>query len=244
MQTPDPSQLVKPGHIFPVIAKNGGVLVRSAIPEALIDIATGSGFSDATLFLDILDSSGDLAKRDFVLDMAKLHNLPLLSISDVVRERLIKEPLVERIAETRLPLATGELFRGVAYRSVLDGGEHLAVVKGEIKSDEPCLVRVQVEDRFSDIFGGVDKDARVSITSTLELIEDHSCGVLLYLRKDSSHESRRISGASMREYGLGARILRDLGVTKINLISSTTPNISGLGNFGLEIVGYSPLFKV
>jgi 3,4-dihydroxy 2-butanone 4-phosphate synthase/GTP cyclohydrolase II len=246
---PHPRSLVKPGHIFPVPTKTGGSLVKAEIPEAALDAVTLAGFSDAALFVDLLDPHGAFITGENVAKWAKDAGIPLISISEIIRYRLIKEPLVTKIAEASLPTKNGGELKAIAYRSSINNVEHIALVKGALAKDRPVLTRVQVENTLSDVFGGGEPPTKHQITDALAALEEHESGVLLYLRRASlgesfdstsiesslhSHETRE--STRMREYGVGAQILRDLGVSQIELLSSTKRNLIGLDTFGIKIV--------
>ncbi len=250
---PHPRALVKPGHIFPVGTKQGGSVVKSGIPEAALDIVTLAGFHDAALFVDFLNSRGDLISADAASDWALAHKLPAFTISEIIQYRLLREPLVARLSEANLPTREAGTVRAIAYRSIIHDVEHVALVKGDISSDQPVLVRVQVENTVADVFGGSSPASRQQIIGALRAIAERGSGVLLYLRRNSLAEhaakvaSNSISPATiplssgMREYGVGAQILRDLGISKIELISSTQKNLVGLDSFGISVVAQRPI---
>lgn len=247
-----PRKLVHPGHIFPVEVRAGGVLVRNALPEAALDIVTIAGYSDAAHFLDLVDGQGEFMSTENQHALAQNRNIPLLTLSALIQHRLESETLVTRVAEARLPTQRGGELRSVVYRSSIHGGEHIALIKGTIRGDEPVLVRVQTEFTFSDVFGGGSPPTREVIHTALEMMQSESCGVLLYLRRPSEGQLREQiqswetkmqekPASMMREYGLGAQILRDLGVRKAKLLSNSPRTLVGLPTFGIEIVDHIPL---
>jgi 3,4-dihydroxy 2-butanone 4-phosphate synthase/GTP cyclohydrolase II len=244
---PNPRALIRPGHIFPIEASVGGTLARGEITEAALDLVKLAGFSDAALYLDLLNSVGELMSSSEANELAEELKIPHLKVSDIIHHRLILEPLVSRISEAIIPTRIGGSLRAVAYRSQIHRLEHVALVNGEISTKEPVLVRVQVENTVADVFGGDTPPGRQQILSSLKTIEESGSGVFLYLRRDSLRDpqSKAISannnlapmdGNQMRDYGVGAQILRDLGVREIELLSSTQRNLIGLDTFGLKIV--------
>jgi 3,4-dihydroxy 2-butanone 4-phosphate synthase/GTP cyclohydrolase II len=250
--TPLPRALVKPGHIFPVETKPGSTLVRAAIPEAAIDIITKAGYSDAALFVDLLDRAGEIMPSAAAQQWAARHGLPLFSISEIIRERLVHEPLVERLSEATIPTRRAGEVKAVAYRSQIHDVEHVALVKGTLDVSAPVLVRVQVEQLIADVFGGNQPATRKQIDNSLEAIGRRGSGVFLYLRRKKLHDDPVLSSTTsqrpeaahagmMREYGVGAQILRDLGITQIELLSSTKRSLVGLESFGMVVSDQIPI---
>jgi 3,4-dihydroxy 2-butanone 4-phosphate synthase/GTP cyclohydrolase II len=212
-----------------------------------LDLIKLSGFSDAALYLDLLDGDGEFVGLSKASQIAEKLQIPQLTISDIIHHRLILEPLVWRISEATVPTLKGGSLRAIAYRSKIHRLEHVALVKGELSTKEPVLVRVQVENTVADVFGGDSPPGRQQISSSLKAIDESASGVLLYLRRDSLREASNIANSApsklgavdrnqMRDYGVGAQILRDLGVKEIELLSSTQRNLIGLDTFGLKIV--------
>jgi 3,4-dihydroxy 2-butanone 4-phosphate synthase/GTP cyclohydrolase II len=246
-----PRKLVQPGHIFPVEVRAGGVLVKNALPEGAVDIVSLAGFTGAAAFIDLLDDAGNLILGDKVDDFAHKHSLPLFRLSELTRYRLETEKVVYRVAEAKLPTKLAGELRSIIYKSTIHGGEHLALVKGDIDPTVPLLTRVQPENTFADVFGGDSPASREQLQRCLEEIGRRGHGVIVYLRRPSSGElHHQIDTATqqsppgkalMREYGLGAQILRDLGARKIELLTGTKKDLVGLQSFGLEIVSQTPL---
>ena len=251
-----PRAIVHPGHIFPVVARNGGVLVRSALPEAALDLVTLSGGTDAALYFDLLNSNGDFASAKEQEALATKYGWPLIRLSDIVRHRLENEHLVYRAAEAKLPTTLAGELRSFLYRSTVHDGEHMALVKGEIDPTQPVLTRVHQGSTFCDVFGDGTDGSRQRLRACLAEIGRRGSGVLVYLRKSTSSPAALEAGlesgsttagnpalpsAIMREYGLGAQILRDLGVKKLDLMTGSTKNLAGITTFGLEIVSQRPL---
>jgi 3,4-dihydroxy 2-butanone 4-phosphate synthase/GTP cyclohydrolase II len=248
---PQPRKLVQPGHIFPIEVRPGGVLVRNALPEGAVDIVTIAGFTATAALIDLLDPAGQLVQGGAIAQFAAEHAIPCIALSDLTRYRLETEKVVYRIAEAKLPTVLAGDLRSYIYKSSIHGGEHVALVKGNIDSAEPTLVRVQPENTFSDVFGGAGASRR-QMHAALAAIGQRGRGVLLYLRRTSSGElGQQVSApayperaepkALMREYGLGAQILRDLGVRKIELLTGSKKSLIGLDSFGIEIVSQTPL---
>jgi 3,4-dihydroxy 2-butanone 4-phosphate synthase/GTP cyclohydrolase II len=232
--------LVQPGHIFPVRTKTGGSLTRACIPEAALDLVNAASFSDAALFVDILDRNGNMLRQNYQDIDTGISTPPTFSVSEIVQYRLAHESLVQRKSTTRLPTTHGGILDAILYRSTLDNAEHLALVKGSSFRDKIVTVRVQVEDSFEDLFGG-PSNSRELIRESLMRIASHDLGIFIYLRKESTMRSNKSS--TMREYGLGAQILRDLGAQNITLLSNTHRTLSGLDNFGISVVGYEDVLN-
>lgn len=250
--TPQPRALVKPGHIFPVEARDGGVLVRAAIPEGALDIARLAGFTDAALFVDLLDSNGALMSEEDIFPLADREKIPVISLSELITYRLQRETLVTKVAESMIPTTLAGEMRAIVYRSRITDLEHIALVKGDLSSTEPVLVRVQAEQLVSDIFGGHTPNSRSHLQNSIRAIGAKDRGVVLYLRRPigelaqapaplSSDTTPAPAATLMREYGVGAQILRDLGVSHIELITSTPRLLEGLQNFGITVVAQHPI---
>lgn len=249
---PSSRKLVTPGHIFPIIAKDGGVLSRPAIPEAALDIVVKAGYSDAAAIIDLVGTSGQFLSSHECRNDALLGGLPSISLSELTRALLIEQSLVTKVAEATLPTERAGTMRAIIYRSKLHEGEHLALVKGDLSGDAPVMTRVQGESTFSDVFGG-DKESRKALQRSLKMIGEKQRGVIVYLRKSSqgylkelvstvdSQDLQKIT--LMREYGVGAQILRDLGVQSIELLTNSPKKLIGLNSFGIRIVNQLPLTK-
>ena len=251
-ETPVPRKLVKPGHIFPVEVRPGGVLVRNAIPEGSLDIVRMAGFTEAAAFVDLLNERGEFLDKFSTEQLAIAENLPMLTLSQLIRIRLQTESLVYKVAEARLPTRLAGELRSVIYKSKVHEGENLALIKGEIDGDAPVLTRVQMEFAFGDVFGGNNPPTRLQIQRSMKAIGERGRGVLLYLRRPaagqleeqvSSWETtfKQRSPSTLREYGLGAQILRDLGVRRVELLTGSKVDMQGLGYFGLEIVSQNQI---
>ena len=246
-QAAQPRALVKPGHIFPVETRDGGVLVKTAIPEGALDIVKMGGFTDAALFVDLLDVHGELMNEQQAQECAQREHLPLVTLSELIQHRLRQESLVVRVAEAMLPTTLAGEVRAIVYRSNISDVEHVALVKGDVSGDTPVLVRVQAEHTVPDVFGGDSPASRAHLQNSLKEVGARGRGILLYLRRpfmDSKGSSIQhlkdappsLSASRMREYGVGAQILRDLGVTQVELLTTSQRSLEGLPSFGITVV--------
>jgi len=257
-----PQDLARPGHIFPLRAKDGGVLVRPGQTEASVDIARIAGLYPAGVICEIMNEDGTMSRLPQLEEFAAQHNLKMISVAELVRYRIRKEMLVRRVVETDLPTVYGR-FRAIAYENVINGDVHLAMVMGNVKTDDPVLVRVHTENVTCDMFGSLIDDTGFQLHTALEKIAADARGVVLYLRQRehsldlvnqlrtySVMQQRGISkrDASLetgygvdRDYGVGAQILHDLGLRKILLLSNHPPKVAALEGFELSVVGNVPL---
>jgi 3,4-dihydroxy 2-butanone 4-phosphate synthase/GTP cyclohydrolase II len=258
-----PTDLVRPGHIFPLRYREGGVLKRAGHTEAAVDLARMAGRAPAAVLCEIVDDDGGMARLPQLERFAAAHGLPLISIADLIRSRRQHEKLVKRIAEARIPTRWGD-FTAYAYESLLDGEQHLALVKGAVQGEENVLVRVHSECLTGDAFGSLRCDCGPQLEDALASIAGEGLGVVVYLR---GHEGRGIGlGHKLRayslqeqgrdtvdanldlglpvdgrEYGIGSQILVDLGVTTMRLLTNNPAKYGGLDGFGLQIVERVPL---
>jgi 3,4-dihydroxy 2-butanone 4-phosphate synthase / GTP cyclohydrolase II len=253
-----PSDLARPGHIFPLRAKNGGVLVRVGQTEASVDIARIAGCYPAGVVCEIMNDDGTMSRLPDLEKFADKHDLKIISVADLVRYRIEKETLVRCVVETDLPTDYG-MFRAFIYENVMNGETHIALTMGDFaKATEPVLVRVQTENITFAMFGSKLGEASQAIKTSLERISQTGRGVILYLRQrehnlDLIHQlqtyavmqeknldfqaARRETGyGNVRDYGIGAQILNDLGVKKIRLLSNHPPKVNAIEAFDLEIV--------
>ncbi|HEX5873982.1 MAG TPA: 3,4-dihydroxy-2-butanone-4-phosphate synthase [Pyrinomonadaceae bacterium] len=257
-----PHDLCRPGHIFPLRAKNGGVLVRPGQTEASVDIARIAGLYPAGVICEIMNEDGTMSRMPHLEAFAAEHNLKMISVAELVRYRIRKEMLVKRVVETDLPTVYGR-FRAIAYENVINGDVHLAMVMGDVKTDEPVLVRVHTENVTCDMFGSLIDDTGFQLHTALEKIAAAARGVVLYLRQREhsldlvnqlrTYNLMQQSGISKREasletnygvdrdYGVGAQILHDLGLRQILLLSNHPPKVAALEGFELSVVGNVPL---
>ena len=236
--TPNPRAIVKPGHIFPVTTRDGGLLVRNGLPEGALDLVKLTYGADAAVFVDLLAANGELANTEAALELAEAQKLPCFSLSELTRYRLQNEQLVSLVAQARLPTLYAGEMRSLMFHAPILGSEHLALTKGEWSSDETVLVRVQAESTLQDVFGHAGKSSRLLLHAALRAIGQRGKGVLVYLRQSSQVASGQ---ARMRGYGLGAQIVRALGVKKIDLLTNSAQPLAGITTFGLEVVKQSRL---
>jgi 3,4-dihydroxy 2-butanone 4-phosphate synthase/GTP cyclohydrolase II len=257
-----PQDLCRPGHIFPLRAKNGGVLVRAGQTEASVDVARIAGLYPAGVICEIMNEDGTMSRLPQLQRFAAQHDLKMISVAELVRYRIRKEQLVRRVVETDLPTVYGR-FRAIAYENVINGDVHLAMVMGDVRTDDPVLVRVHTENVTCDMFGSLIDDTGFQLHTALEKIAAAACGVVLYLRQrehslDLVNQLRTYNvmqqkgitkrDASLetgygidRDYGVGAQILHDLGLRKILLLSNHPPKVAALEGFELSVVGNVPL---
>jgi 3,4-dihydroxy 2-butanone 4-phosphate synthase / GTP cyclohydrolase II len=253
-----PNDLARPGHVFPLRAKTGGVLVRVGQTEASVDIARIAGLNPSAVICEIMNDDGTMARLPELEVFAAKHDLKIISVADLVRYRIQKETLVRKIVETKLPTDYGD-FCAVIYENIINGETHIVLTMGDFsQTTEPVLVRVQTENITFAMFGSKLGEASHAINGSLKKIAEAGKGVILYLRQrehnlDLIHQlqtyalmqknnldfqtARRETGyGSFRDYGIGAQILNDLGVRKIRLLSNHPPKISAIEAFDLEIV--------
>lgn len=253
-----PSDLARPGHIFPLRAKRGGVLVRVGQTEASVDIARIAGLTPAAVICEIMNDDGTMARMPELEVFAERHGLKIISVADLVRYRIQKETLVRRVVESDLPTDFG-IFHTIIYENVVNGETHVAMTMGDVSdATGPVLVRVQTENITFAMFGSALGEAAPAMQSSLRKIAEAKRGVLLYLRQrennldlvnqlrtyalmqekniDFQTAKRETGYGKLHDYGIGAQILHDLGVKKIRLLSNHPPRISALEAFDLEIV--------
>jgi 3,4-dihydroxy 2-butanone 4-phosphate synthase/GTP cyclohydrolase II len=258
-----PDDLARPGHIFPLRYREGGVLKRAGHTEAAVDLARLAGCYPAGVLAEVTNDDGSMARLPDLERFAAEHDLVLVSIADLIRYRRHREKLVRRVSEARIPTRHGE-FTAYVYESLLDGVEHLAFVRGEVAGADNVLVRVHSECLTGDVFGSLRCDCGVQLDSALERVAEEDEGVVVYLR---GHEGRGIGlghklraytlqdrgrdtveanmelgfPADSREYGIGSQILVDLGISTMRLMTNNPSKYGGLEGYGLEIVERVPL---
>ena len=241
--------LTSPGHVFPLVARGGGVLVRAGHTEAAVDLARLAGLIPAGVICEVMNDDGTMARLPELIAFAARHNLKIGTISDLIEYRRRTERSVERVVEVPFESEHGHLFRMVIYRNLIDGAEHAALAKGRIGSKSPTLVRVHPIDLATDLFRHGGPRARLIPDALREIGEHDGPGVIVFLRDSRESWSQRYSrglppaspSLSLREYGIGAQILRDLGVKDLIMLSSSPVRMAALDGFGLRIVECRPV---
>ncbi len=260
--TSGPRDLVQPGHVFPLRARTGGVLQRAGQTEAAVDLARLAGLTAAGVVCEIMNEDGTMARVPDLVPFCEIHGIKLVTVADLIEYRRRRENLVERVVSVRLPTDYGE-FQAVAYREILTGKQHVALVRGDVDGAENVLVRVHSECLTGDVFHSRRCDCGEQLEWALGRIEEEGRGVLLYLAQEGrgigllnklrAYELQEQGldtvdanlelgfKADAREYGIGSQILADLGLTTLRVLTNNPKKLSGIGGFGLSVVSQEPI---
>ncbi|HVG59578.1 MAG TPA: 3,4-dihydroxy-2-butanone-4-phosphate synthase [Hyalangium sp.] len=250
-----PGDLVRPGHIFPLRARDGGVLVRTGQTEGSVDLARMAGLEPAGVICEIMNPDGSMARRPDLMRFARKHRLVMLSVADIIRYRLERERLIKRIDTATIERRGAGTFQAYTYGSDVDSAVHVALVKGDVRGKEPVLTRVHRACLMGDLLGSTQCECGSQFEQAIQRIQEAGRGVIVYLQKDVPAKTRlqcthlsnevvvkgRPDQTRLREFGVGAQILKDLGLTRLRLLTNNPKKIVGLESYSLEVVEQIPL---
>lgn len=250
----NPEDIVSPGHVFPLVAKDGGVLVRAGHTEAAVDIAKLAGLNPSGVICEIMKDDGTMARMPDLIEFAKEHQLKIATIADLISYRRKYDRLIKRDIETVIDSKYGGEFKLIVYVNTIEYAEHIVLVKGDItNNDEPVLVRMHASNLLNDSLGDLFEDKADELHRSMEVISEAGRGVIVLLREPNKNSlttrllkrSGEIQNkdSNLRDYGIGAQILNDLGVTKMTLLTNSPRSIIGLDGYGLSIHQYAPIKK-
>jgi len=243
------NDIVSPGHVFPLVARDGGVLVRAGHTEAAVDLARLAGLNPAGVLCEIMKDDGTMARLPDLFGFAQTHGLKMATIADLIAYRLRNERIVERVVESFFESRFGGSFKLVVYANTVDYAEHIALVKGDLSHSDPVLVRMHALNVLDDVLGDIDGAHHGELARAMQIIGDEGCGVVVLIREPrATTVSTRVRARGqppqppeLRDYGVGAQILLDLGVRHMILLSNTKRTIVGLEGYGLTVVDRRPL---
>lgn len=260
-----PSDLVRPGHVFPLRARPGGVLERTGQTEAAVDLARLAGLYPAGVICEVMKDDGTMARRPELEELARAHDLKMVTVADIIAFRLRTETFVHKVAEAELRTGYGH-FRAAVFENSLDHEHHLALIRGEIGPEETVLVRVQTQSTLGDVFRAHHSPSWRRLEAAMKAIDEAGAGILVYLRQEgrgigianevrscgreapdapcAQKKSAEGAGSDLRIYGIGAQILRALGVRRIRLLTSQPKKIVGLQGYGITVVEQVPIVEV
>ncbi|MBW1649836.1 MAG: bifunctional 3,4-dihydroxy-2-butanone-4-phosphate synthase/GTP cyclohydrolase II [Deltaproteobacteria bacterium] len=258
-----PFDLTRPGHIFPLRAKDGGVTVRAGQTEGSVDLARLAGLTPAGVICEIMNDDGTMARMPSLEKFSDEHNIGICTIADLIAYRMRTESFVYKTVSTAIPTSHAGEFKIIVYENIIDNYQHIALVKGEIQSDKPILVRVHSECLTGDIFHSMRCDCGEQLNSAMKMIDKERCGVILYIRQEGrgiglvnklkayvlqdggmdTVEANKKLGfkADLRDYGIGAQVLADLGIRKMRLITNNPKKMIGLQGYGLSVEDLIPI---
>jgi 3,4-dihydroxy 2-butanone 4-phosphate synthase/GTP cyclohydrolase II len=251
--TKGPNDIVIPGHVFPLVARDGGVLARAGHTEAAVDLSRMAGLNPSGVICEIMNDDGTMARLPDLVQFAQLHNLKIGTIADLIAYRMRKDSIVARVLETKLNRADGGEFKLIVYRNTLNGTEHVAAVKGDISEDEPVLVRMHALNILDDVLGDLTSGRTDELEAALHMVAEEGKGVVVLIREswntsfsnqirmrhnlpDEGSDKDPKPAPVLRDYGVGAQILVDLGVRQMRLMTNVQRTIAGIDGYGLSVV--------